>query len=410
MNKSTIIAIAVGIIIILAVIVGIGSMMSKPSSTTSTTQSLTTQVTHTSQASTTTSTTTTQTSHASTTTTTTQTTTTTTQTTTQTETKPPPLVVSVVNFNLGTIAPNTGGSFTTPPILLTLNEGGKYTFYLVNTQELGRLFSNFYVTLTLSNSTIYKTYYLGGLTSLNELTTNSNASVYLSPGTYELCIELQYAVHSIVSSTSFNGTFLAIGNSSVKYAIANTIFNIQSQAKQVQLQTNPSIVNVTNFNLGILTPNASGTVYSLTKIIINKGGYYSFYLTNAQELEKEFFGFYVILGLVNSTTFEIHTMGWLEPYGPFYDNVTVYLSPGIYELNTSVVYTVFSIVAPTTFNGTFLAFGNSSAMYELANVSFTIQSSSTTQTSASLVHINMHHLNDTIILASKERNLYILPK
>jgi len=384
MNKSTIIAIVVGIIIILAVIVGIGSMMSKPSSTTSTTQTPTTQATHTSQTTTSTTITSVQ---------------TTTQTTTQTETKPSPLVVSTINFNLGTITPNTGGSFTPPPILLTVNEGGNYTFYLVNTQELGKLFSNFYLTFVLSNSTMHNLYSLGGLTSL----TNTNVSVYLSPGTYELSMELTYAVQSIVSPTSFNGTFLAIGNSSVKYAIANVIFNIQSQTKQLQLKTNPSAIN---FNLGILTPNASGKVHASTQIIINKGGYYSFYLTNAQELEKEFFGFSIIFTFINQTTAGLYAMGWLTPYGPFYDNVTVYLSPGVYELNISVVYTVSSIVAPATFNGTFLAFGNSTAMYELANASFTINSSNITQTSTSST-VMTQPINDAIL---PERNSYILLK
>jgi len=421
MNKSTIIAIVVGIIVILAIIAGIGLMTSKPTPTTSTTQTQTTmtQTIHTSQTTTTqasqTSTTTTQTSTTQTTSTQTSTTTTTTQTTTtsQTETKTTPIIVNVTNFNLGTITPNNGGSFTTPPILMTVKEGGNYTFYLINTQELGKLFSNFYVSLTLTNSTIYNTYSLGGLTSLNELTTNSKASVYLSPGTYELSVELQYAVHSIVSPTTFNGTFLAFGNSSVKYAVANVDFNIQSQPKQVQLQKNPSIVNVTNFNLGKLTPNANGTVAALTKITINKGGYYSFYLTNSQELEKEFSSFSIIFSIVNSSLFyEIHLMGWLTPFGPFYNNVTTYLSPGVYEINISVVYDVQSIVSPTTFNGTFLAFGNSSVMYEAANVSFTIQttSSSSTQTSASLVHMRTQPLNDAMVLTSEERNLYILPK
>jgi len=425
MNKSTLIAIGVGIVVILVIIAGIGLMTSKPTPTPTATQAqtTTTQTTHTSQ------TTTTQTSQTSTTTqTTTQTTTTqststqtstttTTTTTTQTTTSPietetPPLIVNVTNFNLGIVTPNTGGSFTTPPILMTVNKGGNYTFYLMNTQQLGKLFSNFYVLLTLTNSTIYNTYSLGGLTSLNELTTNSKASVYLSPGTYELSIELIYAVHSIVSPTTFNGTFLGLGNSSVMYTVANVILNIQSQPKQVQLRTNPSIVNVTNFNLGKLTPNANGTVTKLINITINKGGYYSFYLVNSQELEKEFFGFYVIFSLVNSTSFEIHTMGWLTQFGPFYNNVTTYLSPGIYELNISVVYSVSNIVASTTFNGTFLGLGNSSVMYEAANVSFTIQtaSSSSTQTSSSSVHMKTQPLNDTMVLASKERNLYILPK
>lgn len=183
-----------------------------------------------------------------------------------------------------------------------------------------------------------------------------------------------------------------------------------TQQGQIQLQTNLLMVNAISVNLDNLTPGAGGVSNTFTKMIINKGGYYLFYLTNLQELEKEFYYFRVIFVLLSQTEYVTGNMGWPTPNGPL--NYTVYLKPGTYELNISLVYGVFSNASPTTFSGTFLAFGNSSVMYEAANVSFTIQttSSGSTQTSASLVHMRTQPLNNAMVLTSEERNLYILPK
>jgi len=376
MKSSTIIAIAVGIIIILvAAVIGISLMTHKPISTTTQSQTTTSQSVQVS------STTTSQ-------VTTTQTTSTQTSVTTTVQ---QPLILKSTNLNLGILSSGTSATISTS-MSIAVNKAGFYTFYLENATELEKVFSTFGITMTLSNSTKSTSFSLGWFLTPNPI--HSNYTIYLPSGSYDIEITLSYITYSGVIPMNFSGTIVELGQ---------TPFMNVSFTTQTQLPLGQSIpIKAVNFNLGLLSASNSGSVSnSLTSFSITKGGYYSFYLVNATALEKVFSTFDIEITLSNATEAESFSLGWYLSPSTLYNGTALYLSPGTYNLYVSLTYDTYGSIIPINFTGTVVKSGQN----PFINVSFSTQTK-TTQTSSAVSPINLYlgtlNPSDEAIISTSE--------
>ena len=346
MNKSTIIVIAVGIIIILAVIVVIIPIIQKSNNTTSITS-------HTNHV---------QTSASS---------------STQTVINLKQGSIEPITIDLGAISHNTFGAFCTPSIPLIVGETGNYTFYLVNIQDLEKDFSDFIINISINNEHVA----LGWLTIFGFTEYYTTNSIHLSPGEYNLSIVVYYDSSLNVSSTNFDLPVVELGYGSTIYKLVNIELSLSNQPLQIKLQTNPSIINTTTLNLGAIESFNSGSATDLTNIAINRGGYYTFYLLNFPEIENGFLKFEITLEISNKTMTNelLFGEGFLLDFitlGASYQKYTIYLSPGTYSLYISIqYYPIYDGNESVKFSNTMIGLGYGSTVYPLLNVSFTLKPS-----------------------------------
>ena len=359
MKSSTIVAIAVGVIIILiAAVIGISLITHKPSPTTTQSQTTTSQSVQVS------STTTSQ-----------VTTTQTTSTYTSVTTIVPPISLKPISLNLGILSSGSSAAISTP-MSIAVNKAGFYTFYLENATELEKVFSTFGITMTLSNSTKSMSFSLGWFLTPSSI--HSSYTIYLPQGSYNIEVTLSYITYSSVIPMNFSGEIVKLGQS--------PFINVSFLA-QTHLPLGQSIpIMPISFNLGSLSASSSGSVTSSsTSFSITKGGYYSFYLVNATELEKVFSTFDTEITLSNATGAVSFSIGWYLTPSTLYNGTALYLSPGTYNLYVTLTYNVYSSVIPFNFTGTVVKSGQN----PFINVSFSTQTK-TTQTSSAISPINLY--------------------
>ena len=354
MNK-TIIAIVVAVLVVLAVVIGFVLTTSKPSSTSSTTQ-MSTQTSITSQ--------------------------TRISTTAQ---------QSVINLNLGILYPNDTAIIKTTKTI-TINKGGNYLFNMVNEQGVENDFDYFVLKMILSNSTMKKEIGLGWQILPYEQN-YSTAHLLLSPGVYDLTLELLYYVNKNVVPASFGNVGVNMGNIS----LVSIDFAIQTHPTITQ-QT----VSVKPIELNVSTEYCA-PVSNLTTITVTNEKEYVFQIVNITELEKYFSSFDAVVTLSNSTE-EIGI-----PLGFYYTsqqlsiqyNGSVYLSPGAYKLNVTFYYSVGNNVTPARFSSTVVEIGNTPLVY----ANFTIlpvvtQIGTGTINSKGIAYLTLHSTGNVEIVSA----------
>jgi len=321
MNK-TIIAAIVAVLVVLSVFVGYSLTTNKSSSTNSTTQ-------------------------------------TSTQTPIATQTRTSTTVQhSVINLNLGTLYPNDTAIIDTTKTI-TINRGGNYSFNMVNGQGAENEFNYFILIMTLSNSTMKKEIGLGWQILPYEQN-YSTAHLLLSPGVYNLNLELLYYVNGSAIPANFGNVAVSMGNIS----LISVYFAIQTHPTVTQ-QT----VSVKPIELNVSTEYCAPVSNSSTITITNEREYI-FQMVNITELEKYFSSFNASVTLSNSTEeIEIPLGFWNSSQQLFVQyNGSMYLSPGTYKLNVTLYYSVGNNVTPARFSSIVVEIGNT----PLVNANFTI--------------------------------------
>ena len=295
-----------------------------------------------------------------------------------------PIPIKSVNFNLGLLSSGSSSTITTSPTSFSIAKGGYYSFYLVNVTELEKIFSTFYIEITLSNATESVSFSAGWY--LTPSTLYNGTALYLSPGTYNLYVTLTYDVYSSVIPMNFTGTVVKSGQ--------NPFIDVSFSTKASQTS---SAITPINLYLGTVYPNDQAIIFTSETITISKGGYYTFYFVNGTKFVRDFTSFAIGLFISNSTKEINASLGWL--FWPItYNSSSVYLSPGTYNLTIEFAYVVNKSVIPMNFSGTIVELGNKS----LVNVGFSVQTQALpVQQSVSVKPINFN-LGTLYPNASKE--------
>ena len=280
--------------------------------------------------------------------------------------------IEPTTLDLGTISNHAFGLLYTPSIPLIVGKAGTYTFYLVNIQDLEKDFPDFIINMSINGKHVA----LGWLKVFG-VTQYTTSSIYLSPGEYNLSMVVNYVSSLTVNSTNFDLPVVELGYGPTIYKLINIELSLSNQTPQIKLQTNPSIINTTTLNLGTISNSGSAT--DLTNITIKEGEYYTFWLLNFPKINNDFLNFVIILQISNETMTHKLLFGECPLFefadsGALYQKYTMYLSPGTYSLYISLQYEPLYIGNKTvTFNETMIGLGYGSTVYPLLNVSFSLQ-------------------------------------
>ncbi len=119
-----------------------------------------------------------------------------------------PSEVYASNMNLGTIYSNEIGTYNTTTSM-TIGQAGVYSINVLNSSVIDNVFGWFNITIKILNSTADMRYTIidGQYTSyLNP----HNVTMYLSPGSYTVQINLSYAVLPDPQSMSYDSPILVV--------------------------------------------------------------------------------------------------------------------------------------------------------------------------------------------------------
>ena len=263
-------------------------------------------------------------------------------------------------INLGTLSPNDTAIIKAFKGI-TVIKGGHYTFSLTNYQRVEKDFKYFAIKVSLSSPTIKKTIYLGWYLGSKSTT----ASLFLTPGEYNLTLGLEYLVNKSVVPVNLGNVVVEMNDS----PLISVSFGIQNQPSTAQ---NLAFAKPVCINMGELN-SGSGEFFSNSSVMsIPTGGEYLFKILHVEELEKDFETFGALVVLSNSTEeIEIPVgFSYSQPALLVLSN-SIYLSPGVYKMNVSIFYNLNNSV-PMSFRGTIVEVDYT----PLADVNFTVGSSS----------------------------------
>ena len=231
-----------------------------------------------------------------------------------------------------------------------MGKGGNYVFSLANYKGVEKDFLGFAVGITFSNSTTNETIYLGWASiPLIGTKTNATAYLFLSPGKYNLTLELTYIVNQVVTPVNFENVIVKMNNS----PLISVNLGIQAQLPTFQ---NLAFAKPVYINMGKLNNTYGGPFSNLSIMSVPSGGEFLFEMRHTAELEKDFSSFFGIITLYNSTEkieIPIGSMYFFFFNFSTYNN-TVYLSPGVYKMNVSIYYYLNNSVTPMSFKGTII--------------------------------------------------------
>jgi len=131
--------------------------------------------------------------------------------------------VKPIFINIGELSNVSGGPFSNLSTI-TITSGGEYLLKMLNTTKLEKDFKAFYLWITLSNSTESISVPVGFSYFLPP-TLIYNNTVYLSPGVYKMNVSIYYNLNDSVTSMSFRGTIVELGNAplvNVSFTVTNT--------------------------------------------------------------------------------------------------------------------------------------------------------------------------------------------